>query len=210
LSKFKKYEKILKKLKKNNLDQSEIDLKVDFRVYELSILRNYSPLEINIDIIKYTDLENDKYDVLGEYKIILFKSYTPFDESNNLFYMADDYSGDAIRSILEFIDKKGHLKPEFFKHNIAYIQKMYIKPEYRGKGVGSFSFTLLYGILQELAGVITILPIPHENDGKTEIKKEDKKYKKKIKKLEKFLKQFDFMRAEDGVWYFDTSARMFY
>lgn len=201
-----KYKKTIEKLKSNNYDyrqfylKRELKLKIDYEEIE----GNNFPEVFQLGI--YTNELNEKKKLikkeLGSIEVVFLKSYTALEYMQDLYQLADFYSEDTIRAVSQFLDEDGVMQDQFCNKNIAYIRKMYLKTEYRDKGIGSYSFILLYSLLVEIVGLITIIPTPFSNDGNTELSLKDDRYNEKLKIWENFLKKFNFTEGKDGVWFF--------
>ena len=62
--------------------------------------------------------------------------------------------------------QNGMLLDEYFGYGVLYIDRFYIRPEYRGKGIGQTVFPSMLDVLGRDAGVITIIPSPTEDNGR--------------------------------------------
>lgn len=202
-------EQIKYKLEKNGISQYQIALNINTEVDESNIGLDGFPIVIAMDVILYTGLELENSKTIGSYECVYVPGFTPTERYNNLGLIADSYSEDTLKAVKGFINEDGTIKYDFLKPNIVYIKKMYIEPEYRGKGIGSYSFYLLYGFLKDMAGIITIYPYPHEKDGKTQIHEEDPRHEEILNRMTKFLKQFNFCEKGQGIWYLDTNYKLF-
>lgn len=202
-------EKIKYKLEKNGINEYQIALKINTEVDKTNVGLDGFPIVMNIDIMFYTGLELEIATKIGEYECVLVPGFTPTDKYNNLAFMADAYSEDTLKAVKGFINEDGTIKYDFLNPNIIYIKKMYIQPEYRKKGIGSYSFYLLYGLLKDMAGVITIYPYPHEENGKNQIFEEDPMHQEFLDNMTNFLKQFSFCEKGKGIWYLDTHYKLF-
>ena len=202
-------EKIKYTLEKNNISEYQIALKVNTELDETNIGTDGFPIIMKIDIILYTGIELETANKIGEYECVFVPGFTPNDKYNNMAFIADSYSEDTLKAVTGFINKDGTLKYDFLKPNIIYIKRMYLKPEYRQKGIGSYSFYLLYGLLKDMAGILTIYPYPHEKNGETQIFENDIRHSKKLSELTSFLQQFNFVEKGKGIWYLDTHYNLF-
>lgn len=59
---------------------------------------------------------------------------------------------------------------------------------------------LTQNVLGRDAGVITVIPSPTEEDGKTNIEKADPRFNEIYNKLIRFYKRFGFQKLSSGVW----------
>lgn len=98
--------------------------------------------------------------------------------------------------------QNGMLLDEYFGYGVLYIDRFYIRPEYRGKGIGQTVFPSMLDVLGRDAGVITIIPSPAEDNGRDKIEYNDSRYKAKFKGMTKFIERFDFVEVDksEKVW----------
>jgi len=179
------------KLKENNIDPWEISL--DFHThFWYANFDEGEPVCTIVDILfKPQSGEKEK---IGEFAFTLIKKYN-FDQTvNNLFNAADMVNGDLTNAVNPFVDENLQLVGDFSKPDVIYIDKMYLNKKYRKKGIGAYSFAMLYDILSRKASLITIFPKPYDYDN-------DKKHKEKVFKKEKenmikLLEWFDFKQSE--------------
>lgn len=194
------YKKALKKISKNNINiyQIKIEAKIilDNSQYYHQI-ENIDEYFFNIYYIK-AGIETK----IGEYIVACFKSKNDKNEKNNLMKLGNKYSGDSLWFIKLFINKRNYLNKNF-NGDLSYIARMYIKPEYRNKGIGLYSFYYVYNFLKNKSNIIGVLPIPHEKNGQAEIKKNNDSYSSELSKMENLLKQFNFKQHIDDkeYWY---------
>jgi len=187
--------KIKNKLEKNGIGEFEIALKINTELDESNTGLDSLPTIIKIDIVKYSGVELEKETKIGEYECVLIPGFSPEDKYNDLAFIADSYSPDTFRAVKGFINTDGTIKYDFLNPNIIYIKRVYLQPEYRNKGIGSYSFYLLYTLLKNLAGILTIYPYPNNKENE--------------KPLLNFLNKFNFLEKGNGIWYIDTRYTLF-
>lgn len=173
--------------------------------------RNIHTYHIDFEHISYDEKDNESKITVGDAICTYINAYDCLTNKEiDLFYLADSYELDLGTAVSPVIDEDGCLKDEYLGSDVLYIERFYIKPEYRGNGIGQLLFPLMLNIVSKNAGVITIIPAPSEEDGNTRIDKEDKRYKPTLKRMTSFIKQFNFKRinskdSKDEVWVKNTS-----
>ncbi|MEM3489843.1 MAG: GNAT family N-acetyltransferase, partial [Nitrososphaerota archaeon] len=108
----------------------------------------------------------------------------------------DCISGDLLEVAENIVDKNGCIKDSIcdFDDGLFYIERFYIKPEYRRKGIGSFAIEFLPYILEYTLnvsiGALTIIP----NAGKDDYFENQKE----TKKLVEFANKHGFKKIRNS------------
>lgn len=148
-----------------------------------------------------TDEDYDMYDDegvvldVGEAVCHFFTPYNIFDDrARDLVDMADARSQEMYDVISAITNKDGDLDEDYIELGILYIENFYIKPEFKGKGIGLTVFPMLLDILSRGVGATAIVPYPSQEEIESN--------KSMLKKKEKFLKQFGFSQVDEKnmVW----------
>lgn len=200
----KNVENVYKKLEGGVFDPSELHISINTSV---SLDESYVHLHI-VDLIY--GAEDAEPISIGEARCMTLDSFNCFtNKSLNLLRYADEYDGDLAAAVYPVVDDNGFLKVEYTQLNMLYIDRFYIKPEFRGNGISQLMFVLLIDVLAKGVGVVTIIPAPFEDNGHDEIDKKDERYKPVLKQMTSFIKQFNFKRVSKDksgeVWAKDTS-----
>ncbi len=207
-----KLQKAFYKLKENDIDPNLLKVNINMSLSSSDWLRVNEPDDyINkyyIDIELYDNYESEDKTKIGESVCYYISEY---DYANNtwidVYDTADAFSGDLELAVSPIVNSDGGLKEEYFDNGVLYIDRFYIKPEFRNKGVGTIVLALLVDVLGRGAGVITVTPVPFEKDGREKIKEEDPNYKVEKMKLICLLEKFGFSQDKtyQEVWVKDTS-----
>lgn len=179
------------KLKENNIEPWEISL--DFHThFWYANFDEGEPVFTTVDIL--LNNKDDEKKKIGEYHFTLIRKHN-FDQTvNNLFNAADMVNGDLTNAVNPFVDENLQLVGDFSKPDVIYIDKMYLNKKYRKKGIGAYSFAMLYDILSRKASLITVYPKPYNYDNDQE--HEEDIFKKEKANMIKLLKWFDFKQSE--------------
>lgn len=209
--------KATEKLKAYGLDPLKIDVSIQTNMNLAGWLGITEPDDfINkyfITIELFTDEGINEKKVIGHSVCYFISGYSWANEEAcvDLRDIAEAMSGDLLTAVIPVTDHDGELLDDFLGlgHGILYIEHFYIIPEYRCKGVGKIVLPLIINILGREAGVITAMPCPTEDDGKTRIDKNDPRFIDILNNLCKFLMSFGFYRIdkENMVWVKNTSLK---
>lgn len=204
--------KTLNKLMKNSLDPHQINISINANLNVGGWLGESEPQDIiviySIDIERYRDEEFEIKDVIGNCVCYYINGFDYVGESFiNILNVADAMSGDLLTAITPVVDDKGQLLDDYIGSNILYVDHFYIKPEFRGKGIGSLCFPMILDILGRDAGVITIIPCPTEDNGQDRIEITDRRYVKTFNEMIRFYEKFGFKKVNEEVWAQDTSLK---
>lgn len=168
-------------------------------------LRNINTYDISFDYNLLED-DNESKIIVGGAVCYYLNSYDCLtNEGLSLLDLADSLNKDLGIAVYPVINEEGCLKEDYVGSDILYIERFYVKPEFRGKGIGKSLFPLMLSVLARNAGVITIIPAPSEEDGNKRIDKEDERYTPTLKHMVSFIKQFNFQKVNSEVWVKDTS-----
>ncbi|MFW5795486.1 MAG: hypothetical protein ACOCV1_08395, partial [Bacillota bacterium] len=198
--------KIEEKLEKNNIRPTQISL--DFHTFFwYGNFKEGEPVDTVVDIL-LSD-ENDEKKKIGEFIFTVIRGYTFEQKENNILWSADEISQELYEVVQDFIDENGRVPDEFMNSNLAYIYKMYINKEYRNKGIGTYSFAMLYDMLQERTSLITVIPEPYDYEEDKEIE-DDKEYNSEKNKIINLLEKFDFKKnlMNFTVYYKNTDYKL--
>lgn len=197
------------KLKLNNIDPALINISFSCQYYLDGWLGDAEPddfiqvYHIDIELHKFTNTDIVREDLLGSARCYYLSGY---DNTNETFVDLRDYadadSGDLLIAVIPVTDEKGMVLDEYQGSDILYVDKFYIKPQYRGKGIGQPVFASILDVIGRNVGVITIIPTPSEDDGNERINKDDPWYKPQLKMMTNFIKKFGFYEVdkENRVW----------
>lgn len=151
------------------------------------------------------EMGNQRAVEIGDFRCYYLDEFNPITNSfNDLREVADSFSGDLITAVKPITNNDGETLDCYvgIGSSILYIDRFYIKPEYREKGIGFAIFPLIIDILGRGAGVVTIIVSPTENNCEDRIKSDDVRYKSIYKRMTNFLKKYDFVEVnkEERVW----------
>lgn len=204
-----KYPSVIKKLEENNIDPLLLNVSFNMDCNVAGWYGDMEPLNhINIyraEIELFIDEEFQEKIVVGEVICYYLDAYDYKDFALDLRDIADSKSGDFYSSVVAVTDNKGQILEDYFYQGILYIDRYYIDPAYRGKGIGQLVLPLIMNVAGKGAGVITVIPCPMEADGRRKIKKDDPRYKEMKKRLDSFYKRFGFKKINKEVWAKDTA-----
>jgi len=190
------------KLKENNIDPENIIL----NFHTSFCHKNFSkgrPIYTKVDIIL-----NKEKKKIGRYAFTLINKNN-FDKSqNNIFRAAEEESGELVNAVNPFVDENLELPEDLINPNFIYINRMYLNKEYRNKGIGAYSFAILYKVLSRKASLITVFPEPYDYDNDQEY--DEGVFKKEKENMIKFLKWFDFKQSElnPTIYYVNTDKKL--
>ena len=118
--------------------------------------------------------------------------------------ITESHDGDLFTAVSPLLNKEGLLKEEFglAGFNVLYIDKFYILPEYRGKGIGQLVLPMIIDLLGQGCGAATIIPAPTEDNGEERLEKTDPRYNKVMKQMTNLLEKngFNIVNVQDHVW----------
>ena len=125
-------------------------------------------------------------------------------ELTDMLIMADAESEELVNAINAVVNDDGVLQDQYLDYGVGvlYIEKFYIKPEFREHQIGLTVFPIIIQTLGSGIGVVTIIPLPKEDDGIKNIKKEDQRYNSKLSRMVNFLQYFGFQQSssDNDVW----------
>lgn len=202
------------KLKSNDIEPHMINISIRSNLNLSGWLNVSEPEEFIsvyfVEIEQYTDENFETKTTIGEATCYFLRGY---DWANDKFVdlrdLADSMSGDLLTAVIPVTDGEGMLLDVYFAYNLLYIDRFYIKPEYRQKGIGSLVFPLLLDIIGQDVGAITIIPTPTEDNGINRIEPGHPSYKPILNGMCKFIMGFGFFCAdrENRVWVKNTQLR---
>jgi len=179
------------KLKENNIKPWEISLDFHTHFWYANFDKG-EPICTIVDILLKP--QDGKKEKIGEFAFTLIRKHN-FDQTiNNLFDTADMVNGDLTNAVNPFVDENLQLVRDFLKPDVIYIDKMYLNKKYRKKGIGAYSFAMLYDVLSRKASLITVYPKPYDYDN--DKKHEEEIFKKEKANMIKLLEWFDFKQSE--------------
>lgn len=119
------------------------------------------------------------------------------DTNDNLFYIVDAHSSDLVTAISPLLDEETWvIKDEYLDNmngfGILYIDRLFIEPEYRGKGIGKAILPVICSLLGRGAAAVTVIPTPFDDKGEKKLDKNDPCYAKKMQGFNNFLSFFGF------------------
>lgn len=201
-----------KKLELNQINPYLLNVSIQCDI-NLGLLSDEVDRSVNIYNVKIELYNNEKWEkkiIIGEISAYYISGYDwVTDKFENLMFVADALDGDLLTSIAPVLDSEGQLVDDFFGLSVLYISDLYIKPNYRGKGIGSLVFPLILKTIGRDVGAITIIPTPTEDDGKEIIDSNDPRYITILNRMCKFIMNHGFYKIdhENRVWIKNTSMR---
>lgn len=200
------FKTLLDNVKKNKIDPCDIEICFNYTKNIGGYIGELEPYE---QIAYYTmDIIQTKFDENGEErkKIGYCKCYLiePINSLTNqaidILESADSEKKDILNAVEPFVDNYGTIKDNYIDDLILYIDKLFIIPEYRHKGIGSLC---LYFIINDLpASFVIAIPFPTELQKKSELKdlKEHKDFDSEMDRVCRFYKNFGFKPVNEEVW----------
>ncbi|OPZ93469.1 MAG: hypothetical protein BWY74_01111 [Firmicutes bacterium ADurb.Bin419] len=196
--------KVCEKLQSAGFDSENFRLSISTTIDTCD--RNIHIYHIDFEHISYDEKDNENKISIGDAICTYINAYDCLtNKENDLFFLADSYELDLATAVSPVIDEDGCLKDEYSGSDVLYIERFYIKPEYRGKGIGHLLFPLMINVISKNAGVITIIPAPSEENGDKKIDVNDERYKPTLKRMTSFIEQFNFKKINSEVWVKDNS-----
>jgi GNAT superfamily N-acetyltransferase len=153
------------------------------------------------------DGKNGITENIGEFSCYYFYRYDPQGNHLDVLNNADAISGDLCLAVETIMNSKKWEDVYDFASGVLYIDRFYIKPDYRGKKFGYLIFPVLVDVFSKRTdSIVTIIPEPL-NDmvkdlGKEELTlKDTPEYQLALTKMQDFIKHFGFEQLRDGqVW----------
>ncbi len=206
-------EKAIKKLKSNGLDAFSVG--VSFSSYKCAgdwlehgephgCIDDYS---VDIEQLSYNNDGSLNKKPVGDAICYYIRGSDPVNNYlENILIAADCMCGDLFQAVQAVTGDDGTLSDDFWGCDVMYIDRFFIKPEFRGLGIGGLAFPLVMNLIGREAGAITIIPCPTENDGETRIEKDDPRYLIEYNKLCKLIIDLGFYCAdkENKVWVYSS------
>ncbi|QAS54769.1 GNAT family N-acetyltransferase [Halobacillus litoralis] len=157
-------------------------------------------LTIKADIMNTDYSTSDAPLSIGEVGLYIFDEFL----EGGLFDAADSVSGESESLVSELIDKKDEDIEDFSR--IGLIHRIFIKEEYRDKGIGTHVFKTVHQYLSRVMGaeVITLIACPIEMDHGNSLEVVNDEVKKK--RLTKWYRSFGYQQldAEENHLYIDA------
>lgn len=118
-------------------------------------------------------------------------------------------SGDLLTAVFAVTNEDGLLREKYFENSILYIDRFFIQPEYRDKGIGKVIFPLIIDVLSREAGAVVIIPRPTEENGKDHIQYSDPRYQSILDRMTNFISRYGFAQVDKKteVWVKNTSLK---
>lgn len=194
---------MISNLESKGIDPMSISIGIEFEKNLYGLIGRLEPEDLttlyNITVTYTKDFESDKKIIIGN---SICRQIDTLDKLTNeelpIFDIADSISGDMLCIISPFIDEKGDIKPQYWGMSMLYIESIYIKPEFRGKGIGSIVLKFIVEELLNFSPIITIIPNP------VEIKdKESNEFKKELRKLIDLYESLGFVNMDNVVWQYE-------
>ena len=153
------------------------------------------------------DFEAGTKEIIGEFSCYYFYTYDPQGEYLDVLDNADAISGDLCLAIGTLKHSKKWEDVYGFTSGVLYIERFYIKPDYRGKKLGYMIFPVLVDVFSKRKDtVITIIPEPL-NDMVKDLGREKTMLKSTLEyqlaliKMQGFIKEFGFEKLGNSqVW----------
>ncbi|AKX93414.1 N-acetyltransferase [Moorella thermoacetica] len=189
------------KLKQNGIDIAELNLEFTADAYadswwEPNPDEGYIYTYSGKIFLQKSWSEIDARKNIGEFRCLFIDNERAL-EQDNLFYIIDAHSSDLVTAVTPLLEEgTWKIKNEYLENmngfGILYIERLFIKPEYRDKGIGKAIFPVICSFLGRGAAAVTVIPTPFDEKGKTKLDKNDPSYAKKIGGLKNFLSFFGF------------------
>jgi GNAT superfamily N-acetyltransferase len=153
------------------------------------------------------DGKNGITENIGEFSCCYFYRYDPQGNHLDVLNNADAISGDLCLAVETIMNSKKWEDVYDFASGVLYIDRFYIKPDYRGKKFGYLIFPVLVDVFSKRTdSIVTIIPEPL-NDMVKDLGKEEStlkdtpEYQLALTKMQDFIKHFGFEQLGDGqVW----------
>ena len=153
------------------------------------------------------DYEAGIKESIGEFRCYYFYKYDPQGDYLDVLDNADAISGDLCLAIGTLMRSKKWEDVYGFSSGVLYIERFYIKPEFRGKKLGYLIFPVLVDVFSKRKdSIITIIPEPLNDMVKDfgrekETLKSTLEYQLALTKMQGFIKKFGFAQLGNGeVW----------
>lgn len=153
------------------------------------------------------DYEAGIKESIGEFSCYYFYKYDPQGDYLDVLDNADAISGDLCLAIGTLMRSKKWDDVYGFSAGVLYIERFYIKPDFRGKKLGYLIFPVLVDVFSKRKDtVVTIIPQPL-NDMVKDLGREKGtlkstlEYQLALTKMQGFIKKFGFEQLGNGeVW----------
>jgi len=153
------------------------------------------------------DFEVGIKESIGEFRCYYFYKYDPQGDYLDVLDNADAISGDLCVAIGTLIRSKKWEDVYGFSSGVLYIERLYIKPNFRGKKLGYLIFPVLVDVFSKRKdSIVTIIPEPL-NDMVKDLGREEEtlkstlEYQMALTKMQGFIKKFGFKQLGNGeVW----------
>jgi len=197
------FSNIKTKLKQNNIDIAELNLEFTSDTYvdawwDPSPDEGYIYTYFGEIFLEKSLLGIEGKKSIGEFRCLFIDNERAL-ERDNLFCIVDAHSSDLVTAVTPLmIMEEGtwKIKDEYLENlngfGILYIDRLYVEPEYRGKGIGKAIFPVICSFLGRGAAAVTIIPKPFDDKRKRKLDRNDPLYAKKMKKFNNFLNFFGF------------------
>lgn len=162
-----------------------------------SIINEYEPLEVKFRI-NGMDFDTEEEFDFGKCKVSVFDERQVLFELEDLYHTRRSQSFLSVNYINSFNRKmlkeeKCHAKTSKVSGRIAYIDRLFIKEEFRGLGMGSSALNEVLFCLKEsfLVDYVLVFPYPFEQK-ESEENVSNISFFKDSKRLVSFYKNFNF------------------
>jgi GNAT superfamily N-acetyltransferase len=153
------------------------------------------------------DGKNGITENIGEFSCYYFYRYDPQGNHLDVLDNADAINGDLCLAVETIMNSKKWEDVYDFASGVLYIDRFYIKPDYRGKKFGYLIFPVLVDIFSKRTdSIVTIIPEPL-NDMVKDLGREKStlkgtlEYQLALTKMQDFIKHFGFEQLGEGqVW----------
>lgn len=145
------------------------------------------------------DPETDKSIKIGTVSATLFNYFRSQELALSMFYEADKQNPEFAGFIATIEGSK-----DIFLGSVLLIQKIQIRPKYRGKGIGNAVITRAVDIFLKGEGHVFLEPFPLDQSGKGDTKK----LRSGRKTLTEYYAKMGFAQFEHSAYmFFDASLR---
>lgn len=132
---------------KNNLNFNiEIDIKND--TFEFDKYINCANLNIYESDENFDEINPDYSKLIARIEVILFDYDLIESDGEDIIDIADSIKSDVYSSIFELINSKHFDEEELYIGAVCYLERFYIMPKYRNKGIGKYLINNLCDLIK--------------------------------------------------------------
>ncbi|MBS6554054.1 MAG: GNAT family N-acetyltransferase [Clostridium sp.] len=146
----------LKSFCKNSKMGLYINTNDDFTEYNKGLDKYYSFVDLKIYDIENEDTEEpdeQELKLVARIETIIFDYDLIEEDDEDIVDVADSITGDVYSNIEELINSKYFDNNYIFVGNICSLERFYIMPEYRNKGIGKYLINNLCELIKEHSNI---------------------------------------------------------